>query len=54
LQSIGSLNHFVKSFRRRAFEEDLPPAHRLELLDARRIAIVSEAEINPALAMLFT
>jgi cytidylate kinase len=39
-----------KSFLRGAFEGALPPTHRLELLDARRIANVSELAVNRALA----
>jgi len=39
-----------KSFLRGAFEGALPPTHRLELLDARRIASVSELAINHALS----
>jgi hypothetical protein len=39
-----------KSFLRGAFEGGLPPTDRLELLDARRIAIVSEAAVNHALS----
>jgi len=39
-----------KSFLRGAFEGGLPPADRLELLDARRIAAVSEAAVKKALA----
>ena len=39
-----------KSFLRGAFEGALPPTHRLELLDARRIATVSELAVNHALA----
>jgi cytidylate kinase len=38
------------SFLRGAFEGGLPPTNRLSLLDARRIATVSEAAINTALA----
>jgi hypothetical protein len=34
------------SFLRGAFEGGLPPTSRLALLDARRIAAVSEAAIN--------
>jgi hypothetical protein len=37
-----------KSFLRGAFEGGLPPTDRLELLDARRIAIVSEQAVNRA------
>ena len=39
-----------KSFLRGAFEGGLPPTDRLELLDARRIAIVSQAAVNHALS----
>src|ERR1700734_2182340 len=39
-----------KSFLRGAFEGALPPTDRLELLDARRIAIVSELAVNQALS----
>jgi cytidylate kinase len=39
-----------KSFLRGAFEGGLPPTDRLELLDARRIAIVSERAVNLALS----
>jgi hypothetical protein len=39
-----------KSFLRGAFEGGLPPTDRLELLDARRIATVSEAAVNRALS----
>ncbi len=39
-----------KSFLRGAFEGGLPPTDRLELLDARRIAIVSEQAVNHALS----
>jgi hypothetical protein len=39
-----------KSFLRGAFEGALPPTDRLELLDARRIAAVSELAVNRALA----
>lgn len=39
-----------KSFLRGAFEGALPPTDRLELLDARRIATVSEVAINRALS----
>ena len=39
-----------KSFLRGAFEGGLPPTDRLELLDARRIATVSEAAVNHALS----
>lgn len=38
------------SFLRGAFEGGLPPANRLALLDARRIAAVSETAINQALS----
>jgi Cytidylate kinase-like family len=39
-----------KSFLRGAFEGVLPPTDRLELLDARRIATVSELAVNHALS----
>ncbi len=39
-----------KSFLTGAFEGGLPPTDRLELLDARRIAIVSEAAVKHALS----
>jgi hypothetical protein len=39
-----------KSFLRGAFEGGLPPTDRLELLDARRIAAVSEQAVNQALS----
>ncbi len=39
-----------KSFLRGAFEGGLPPTERLELLDARRIATVSELAVNHALS----
>jgi hypothetical protein len=39
-----------KSFLRGAFEGALPPTDRLELLDARRIAAVSESAVNRALS----
>lgn len=39
-----------KSFLRGAFEGGLPPTDRLELLDARRIAAVSEQAVNHALS----
>jgi hypothetical protein len=39
-----------KSFLRGAFEGALPPTDRLELLDSRRIAAVSEQAINHALS----
>lgn len=39
-----------KSFLRGAFEGALPPTDRLELLDARRIATVSELAVNNALS----
>jgi len=38
------------SFLRGAFEGGLPPTNRLALLDARRIAVVSESAVNEALA----
>jgi hypothetical protein len=39
-----------RSFLRGAFEGALPPTDRLELLDARRIAAVSELAVNQALS----
>jgi len=39
-----------KSFLRGAFEGALPPTDRLELLDAHRIAKVSELAVNHALS----
>ena len=39
-----------KSFLRGAFEGAIPPTDRLELLDARRIATVSEQVVNQALS----
>jgi cytidylate kinase len=39
-----------KSFLRGAFEGALPPTDRLELLDSRRIAAVSEQAVNHALS----
>lgn len=39
-----------KSFLRGAFEGAIPPTDRLELLDARRIAAVSEQVVNHALS----
>lgn len=39
-----------KSFLRGAFEGGLPPTERLELLDARRIATVSELAVDHALS----
>jgi len=39
-----------KSFLRGAFEGALPPTDRLELLDARRIATVSESAVNHAIS----
>jgi len=36
------------SFLRGAFEGGLPPTHRLELLDSRRIVTVSELAVNHA------
>src|SRR5262249_33710498 len=40
----------LKSFLRGAFEGSLPPTDRLEMLDARRIATVSELAVNRALS----
>ena len=39
-----------RSFLRGAFEGSLPPTERLELLDARRIGMVSEAAVHHALS----
>jgi cytidylate kinase-like protein len=39
-----------KDFLRGAFEGGLPPTHRLHLLDARRIAAVSEIAVKAALS----
>jgi hypothetical protein len=39
-----------KSFLRGAYEGGLPPTDRLEMLDARRIATVSELAVNHALS----
>jgi len=39
-----------ESFLRGAFEGGLPPTHRLQLLDARRIATASELAVNHALS----
>jgi Cytidylate kinase-like family len=39
-----------KDFLRGAFEGGLPPTNRLQLLDARRIAAVSETAVNAALS----
>lgn len=39
-----------RDFLRGAFEGGLPPTSRLQLLDARRIAAVSEVAVNTALA----
>ena len=39
-----------ESFLRGAFEGGLPPSHRLELLDARRIATASKLAVNQALS----
>jgi Cytidylate kinase-like family len=39
-----------KSFLRGAFEGGLPPTDRLELLDSRRISIVSQQVVNHALS----
>lgn len=39
-----------ESFLRGAFEGGLPPTHRLELLDARRIANASKLAVNHALS----
>jgi cytidylate kinase len=39
-----------QDFLRGGFEGGLPPNHRLHLLDARRIAVVSETAVNTALS----
>src|SRR5271155_5696185 len=45
-----AVSRVFKSFLRGAFEGALPPTDRLELLDARRIAAVSELAVNHALS----
>jgi hypothetical protein len=45
-----AVNRIFSNFLRGAFEGGLPPTNRLPLLDARRIAVVSEAAVNLALA----
>lgn len=45
-----AVHRVFQSFLRGAFEGGLPPTDRLELLDARRIAAVSEQVVNHALA----
>jgi cytidylate kinase len=49
-RSDPAVYRVFKSFLRGAFEGGLPPTDRLELLDARRIAIVSEQAVNHALS----
>ena len=49
-KSDPAVYRVFKSFLRGAFEGALPPTDRLELLDARRIAAVSEQAVNHALA----
>jgi cytidylate kinase len=49
-KSDPAVYRVFKSFLRGAFEGGLPPTDRLELLDARRIAAVSEAAVNRALS----
>ena len=49
-RSDPALYRVFKSFLTGAFEGGLPPTDRLELLDARRIAIVSEQAVNHALS----
>jgi cytidylate kinase len=50
LKNDPAVYRVFKSFLRGAFEGGLPPTDRLELLDARRIAAVSELAINHALS----
>ena len=45
-----TVHRVFTSFLRGAFEGALPPTDRLELLDARRIAAVSEQAVNHALS----
>lgn len=45
-----AIYRIFKSFLRGAFEGGLPPTDRLEVLDARRIATVSELAVNHALS----
>jgi cytidylate kinase len=49
-KSDPAVYRVYKSFLKGAFEGGLPPTDRLELLDARRIATVSEAAVNHALS----
>lgn len=49
-KSDPAVYRVFKSFLRGAFEGGLPPTDRLELLDARRIAAVSEQVVNHALS----
>ena len=49
-RSDPAVYRVFKSFLRGAFEGGLPPTDRLELLDARRIAAVSEQAVNIALS----
>ncbi len=46
-----AVHRVFKSFLRGAFEGALPPTDRMELLDARRIATVSELAVNHALSV---
>jgi cytidylate kinase len=45
-----TIYRIFKSFLRGAFEGGLPPTDRLQMLDARRIAAVSELAVNHALS----
>jgi Cytidylate kinase-like family len=45
-----AIHRVFTSFLRGAFEGGLPPTDRLEMLDARRIATVSEQAVNHALS----
>ncbi len=49
-RSDPAVYRVFKSFLRGAFEGGLPPTDRLEILDARRIAAVSEQAVNHALS----
>ncbi len=49
-KSDPAVYRVFKSFLRGAFEGGLPPTDRLEMLDARRIATVSEQAVNHALS----
>jgi len=49
-KSDPAIYRVFKSFLRGAYEGGLPPTDRLELLDARRIAIVSEQAVKHALS----